>query len=129
MPGTAAWAVAVSESTKTISTRILAICEIAFFMVISLLFAAISEGVAARHAAADVDFGHHPAEVLGIVRQPVEIRFIEIENAARGIELGRAARASASVIAGIQDAEARAGHAGAWRSIRPRASECPGSGA
>jgi hypothetical protein len=63
--------------------------EIAFFIVISLIAAllitGVSECVATGHAVADVDFGHHAAEIFGVVRQSVQIGFIEIENSARRI--------------------------------------------
>src|SRR5438046_10491397 len=89
MPGAAAKAVAESENTNTIGARMCATCEIAFFIVISLiaalLVAGVTECVAARGARADMYFSHHPAEIFGVIRQVVEIEGGHIEHAPRGI--------------------------------------------
>src|SRR5256884_6596391 len=107
MPGAAAKAVAESENTNTIGARMCATCEIAFFIVISLiaalLVAGVTECVAARDARADMYFSHHPAEIFGVIRQVVEIGGVHIEDAPRRIEPCSAAHRPAACIAGIQN--------------------------
>jgi hypothetical protein len=53
-------------------------------LIAALLIADIPIGVA-RHAVADVDLGHHPAEVLRVVGEHVEIGGVDIESLAGGI--------------------------------------------
>src|ERR1700746_2405821 len=100
MPGTAAKAVAESENTNTIGARMCAICEIAFFIVISfiaaLLVAGVTVGVATGDARADMDLSHHSAEVFGVVRQVVKVGGVKVKHAPRRIERCRAAHRPAA---------------------------------
>jgi hypothetical protein len=58
----------------------------AFFIIIglivALLVAGITECAAARYAIADMNFGHEPAEVFGVVGQMVEVGGVQIKHAA-----------------------------------------------
>jgi hypothetical protein len=45
----------------------------------------IPEGVAAGYAVTDMHLRHHPAEVLGVVREVVQIGAVEIEDTAHRI--------------------------------------------
>src|SRR6516164_4683562 len=82
-------------------------CEIAFFMVISLiaalLVAGIPVGVAATDAVADMYFGHHPAEVFGVVGKVVKGGGVKVKHAAGRVQRGPASSGSASGVAGIQN--------------------------
>src|SRR5882762_3460393 len=76
MPGAAACAVAVSSKvTPTIKIGSSLVIEIALFLFIALIAALLI----------DMDLGHQPTEVLGIVRQVIKIGGVEIEDAARGV--------------------------------------------
>src|SRR3981189_2856489 len=69
MPGAAACAVPVnSKASAVITTGSSLDIEIAFFIFIALIAALLI----------DMDFGHEPAEILGVVGQVVELRGIEI---------------------------------------------------
>jgi len=50
-----------------------------------LMAALLAAGLGGRiYRGADVHFGHHSAEVLGVVREVVEIRRVQIELLTRG---------------------------------------------
>src|SRR5262252_3813972 len=91
MPGAAAKAVAASHITNAIGARNRTLFEIAVFIVVppiaAFLVAGIPERIAASDAIADVNLGHEPTEVFGVVRKVVELRSVKIENASRRIEL------------------------------------------
>src|ERR1700752_1093345 len=73
MPGAAACAVAASSKTiAPIGTRSNCVFEIAFFMFIAFIAALLI----------DMDLGHQPAEVLGVVGEVVEIGGVEKEHLA-----------------------------------------------
>ena len=83
IPGAAPCAVAGSnKAIATIAARSSRVFEIAFFV-----FVAFIGSLLALIAALliDMDLGHQPTEVLGIVRQVVKIGGVEIEHAARWI--------------------------------------------
>src|SRR5512144_2250025 len=70
-PGAAANATVVASrsASTTIGARRCCVFEIAFFMFVALM-AALLVG--------DLDFGHKPTEVLGIVRQVIKIGGVEV---------------------------------------------------
>src|SRR5215469_15683148 len=74
-------------------------------LIAALLVAGVSERVACN-AAADVYLGHHPAEVLGVIRQMIEVRAVDVEGAFRGIQLcstiGSQVR-TAAIVAGVKN--------------------------
>src|SRR3984957_9645074 len=106
IPGTAAWA-AAPRSRATIGAATRRAIENDLFMYVApiapLLIAGVAERVAAGHAVANVNLGHHAAEVLCVVRQFVEIWRVHVERAARRIQRCGAACAAATGVAGIQD--------------------------
>src|SRR4029077_9437266 len=55
----------------------------------------------ATHGRADIDLGHHSAEVFCIVGQVVELGSVEVERAARRIERGRTAGARIATATGV----------------------------
>src|SRR6266576_4877953 len=83
IPGAAAWAEAVSiRTTATISTESSRVTEFDFVLFIWLMAAlliAFPRGGIER--ATDVDFRHQPTEVLGIVRQVIEIGGVQVKGA------------------------------------------------
>src|SRR3974377_1847756 len=94
MPGAAANATCAKNSVAaTASARRSCVSNVAFFMffglIAALLIAGITERTAASDAIADVDLGHHSAEVLCIVGQVVQLGSVDIERAARWIEFCR----------------------------------------
>src|SRR5271165_2438289 len=97
MPGAAAKAAGVKSSViATVSARSSCVLDVGFFMFIGLIAALLIAGVSKRvtgHAVANVDLGHHPAEVLRIIGQHLEIWGVDVESAAYWIEFGGAARA------------------------------------
>src|SRR6516162_2189126 len=105
MPGAAAKAVAASENTNTIGARIFAICEIAFFIVISLiaalLVAGVAVGVTPGHTVADMHLSHHSTEVFGVVGKVIKGGRVKVKHAARRVQRLRASSGSASGVAGI----------------------------
>src|ERR1700688_5232881 len=71
MPGAAAnAAVAVDNVSAAIAHKSSRVFEIAFFIFVVLIAALLI----------DTDFSHQPAKVLGIVRQMVELRGVEVIN-------------------------------------------------
>src|SRR5664279_488165 len=85
MPGAAACAFAVSKTARAASTGSSLVIEVTGFLFFIWFIAALL---------VDVDLGHQPAEVFGIVCKVVEIGRVEIEHAARRIQ---------RLVAGIQN--------------------------
>src|ERR1700756_1036651 len=84
IPGAAAKAAGASNSAVSTAARSSCVCEIAFFMFITLIAALLI----------DPDFRHKSAEILGIVGQMIEIRGVEVIHVTRVVLVG---------VAGIQD--------------------------
>src|SRR5580700_5223472 len=109
MPGAAAKAVAVSSNAAIVarSSREFEIAFVIFVAFIAaLLIALVSVRIATTHTVADMYFGHHPAEIFGVVREVIELGSVEVERASRLIERGGAAgtrKGTAAVVAGIQN--------------------------
>src|SRR3979409_434756 len=83
IPGAEACAVAVnSEASASITTGSSLDIEIAFFMFVSLI-ASLLALIAALLI--DMDLGHEPTEIFGVVRQVIQVGGIQIEHAARWI--------------------------------------------
>src|SRR5579862_6513032 len=110
MPGAAAKAAGVRSSViATVSARSSFVFDVGFCMFIGLIAALLIAGVSKRvagHAVANVDLGHHPAEVLRVVGQHLEIWGVDVESAARWIQLCGASRAhvgTAAIVTGVQN--------------------------
>src|SRR5579864_8301520 len=84
-----------------ISARNSCVLNVAFFIFFGLIAALLVAGVSKRaagscchprwdDAVADVNLGHHSTEIFGIVGQVVELGSVDVERAARRIELGGA---------------------------------------
>src|SRR5467141_3444230 len=87
MPGAAPYAVAAVRNNATTSMGVNSrhVLEIAFFIFVALigsLLALISALLV------DMDFGHEPAEILGVVGQVVEIGGVKIKHLARRVTGG-----------------------------------------
>src|SRR6266576_6634465 len=86
MPGAAACAALASSETAAIAaTR--RICRTKVFVFMARSSALLLEACFGRRIdrSADVDLGHQPAEVLGVVGQMIEIGRVQIEFLARRI--------------------------------------------
>src|SRR6266705_1029712 len=102
MPGTPACAgTASSETNAAAAPRSRRPTKV--FVFVSRMSALLDAGATSPdlrrrvERSADVDLGHHAAEVLGVVRQVVEIRRVQIELASRRI-LRRAVRVRAACV-------------------------------
>src|SRR6266568_9081999 len=87
IPGLAAKTAGVINGVAAITARSSCFIEIFFFMFIGVIaallvvVARIAKCVPTRDGGADVNFGHEPAEILGVVGQVVEIGRVEVERA------------------------------------------------
>src|SRR3954471_16504441 len=94
IPGLAAKAACVLNSANA-ATNISNSCvfEILLFMFIGVIAALLvvtgaPKCVTARHGGADMNFGHEAAEVLGVVRQVVEIGGVQVVHVAGVVLVG-----------------------------------------